>query len=217
MQNFGHDALWHVLLGIFGPEADGATVLCTATTATALDGVLQRNWERAEYVYFFAIVIFTDALNAAIDNACHVWNCDRRFCNVGCKNDSRAFCLFENAVLRFSVLTAVEFKELGDIVAQSFARGGVTFGNFCFTRQEYERCLPNVIAVQSAQCADNFAFDSLTCADVYACGGFLVKNLYGIKRMPEFQTFDAERLFHFFAVELCTHDGDSWRFDTFTT
>ncbi len=186
MQDFGHDALWHVLLGIFGPEADGATVLCTAATATALDGVLQRNRERAENVHFFTIIIFTDALDAAIDNACDVGDCDRRFCNVGRKDDAWAFCLFENAVLRFAVLTAVEFKELGDIVAQSFARGGVAFGNFGFTRQEYKRCLPNVIAVQSAQCTNDFAFDSLACTDVCACGGLLVKNLYGIKRMPEF-------------------------------
>ena len=217
MQDFGHDALWHVLLGIFRPEADGTTVLCTAATATALDGVLQRNRERAEHIHFFAVVIFADAFDTAIDNTCHIWNSDRRFCNVGRKDDARTFRFFENAVLRFAVLAAVEFKELGDIVAQSFARGGVAFGNFCFTRQEYERCLPNVVAVQSAQCTDNFAFDSLTCADVCACGRFLVKNLYGIKRMPEFQTFDAERLFHFFTVEFCTHDGDSRCFDTFTT
>ena len=134
MQDFGHDPLGHTLFGFFTPEAYGTTILRTAATAAALNGILHRNGERAQYIYFFTVVVQTHAFDAAVDNACHVRHGDGCFGDVRRENHAWAFGDFKDAVLRFAVLTTVELEEFGAVVAEGFSGGGVAAGDFSFAR-----------------------------------------------------------------------------------
>ena len=116
LQNFGDDPLRHTLFAFFAPEAYGATILRTAATAAALNGILHRNGERAQYIHFFAVVVNADAFDAAVYDARHVRNGDGCFGDVRGEYDSRAFGDFKDAVLRFAVLSTVEFQKFGAVV-----------------------------------------------------------------------------------------------------
>ena len=107
----------HALFGLFAPEANGATVLRTAATAAALNRILHRNRKRAQDVHLFAVVVQTHAFNATIDNARDVRHGDGCFGDVCRENHARAFGDFKDAVLRFAVLSSVEFQEFGTVIA----------------------------------------------------------------------------------------------------
>ena len=205
----------HVLFGLFRPKADGASVLRSSASTATLYGVLHGDGERSQHVHFFAVVVFAHSFDAAIDNASHIWHRDGCLCNVCRKDDPRTFRFFKNALLRFSVLPAVQLQEFCCVCSKSFICSGVASGNFSLAWQKYECRLPDVVSVQRAQGAYDFVFDSLTGADIYTGGRFLMYNLYWIKRVPEFETFDSKRLFHFIAVELRAHHGDSRYFLVF--
>ena len=117
MQYLGDDPLGHTLFAFLAPEAYGTTILRTAATAAALNGILHRNGERAQDIHLFAVVIQTHSFDAAIDDACHVRHGDGCFGDVCRENHAWSFGDFKDAVLRFAVLPAVEFQELGTVVA----------------------------------------------------------------------------------------------------
>ena len=124
----------HTLFAFVAPEAYGATVLRTAATAAALNGILHRNGKRAQDIYLLAVIVNAHALDTAVHHACHVRDSDGCFCDVRGEDDPRAFRDFENAVLGFAVLAAVEFQEFGAVFAEGFGGGGVAAGDFGLTR-----------------------------------------------------------------------------------
>ena len=185
MQYFGHDPPGHACLGILAPEADGAAVLRTAATAAALDGVLHRDGYRAQHVHLLAVVVEAHALDTAVDDARDVRNSDGSFRDVRGEDDARAFGDFEDAVLRFAVLPAVEFQEFGAVVAERFGGGAVAAGDFGLARQEYQRGLPNVVAVERPESPHHFGVNAYARNERIARGRGLVDNLYGKQRVTE--------------------------------
>ena len=209
LRDFGDNPAGHALFCIFAPEADGAAVLCTPAAAAALDGVLHRDGKRAQYVHLLAVVVEAHALDTAIDNARYVRDGDGGLGDVRGEYDARAFRHFEDAVLRFAVLAAVEFKELCDIVAQRFAGGGMAAGNFGLAWQKYKSRLPDVVAVQRAERPHHFGFEPYARCNRRCCCRSLVDYLDGVERVPEYEALDAECRFEFFAVERRRHDSNA--------
>ena len=107
--------------------------------------------------------------------------------------------------MRFAVLPAVEFQEFGAAVAERFGGGAVAAGDFGLARQEYERGLPDVVAVESLERPHHFGVKAYARNERVAGGRRLVQDLYGVQRMPEAKALDAENRFELVAVQRRSH------------
>ena len=123
--------------------------------------------------------MFKKAFITRINYTTYIRNSQRSFCDIGCKNNSRAFRRSENFFLYFIGLTAIKFKSF-NCFSKRFFNGFFCFFYLDFSRKKNKSGFPDTIYLQSSKRLTNRVFNRF-----FLCRR-LMNNLNRVERNTRF-------------------------------